>query len=202
MTAHRRTHGKEWEDAGGDVSDGAKQKKRRTDGDEDEEDDLEFEESVRTLTSLLGHAASASSSTHANVGQHPSHSSSGLQGYNIEPLETRVAAISAEIAAAIAQAQSRMYNDDTDDDDEGESGAEDGGREGGGREGGREREGIGLGPVVSGIRDEVPIRRPSGVDEDEEDFPVPLRARRGEAIDVVGGSSSSSNVVVGEKRKR
>ena len=168
-----------------------RQKKRRMDGEgeEDEDEDLEFEESVRTLTSLLGHAASASSNTHSNVGPLSSH-----PGYNIEPLETRVAAISAEIADAIAQAQSRMYEDDLDDDEGDDSGAEDGEGDGGGREGGgREREGIGLGPVVSGIRDELPsgVVRSGFEDGDEDDFPIPLRARRPDA-----------DVGIGEKRKR
>jgi len=91
-----------------------------------------------------------------------------------EPLELRVASISAEIAAAIAQAQARGYDDEEDEDGE-ESGS--------GQEMGT------IGPNTSGIRgvsvSEVAGHgeRSSGIrrgeeDEDSDAFPAPLRARK------------------------
>ena len=92
-----------------------------------------------------------------------------------EPLEVRVASISAEIAAAIAQAQARGYDDEEDEDGE-ESGS--------GQEMGT------IGPNTSGIRG-VSVsdvgghgersnsgRRDGEEEEDSDAFPAPLRARK------------------------
>lgn len=98
-----------------------------------------------------------------------------------------MASISAEIAAALAQAQARAFEDD--DDDEYESGSDLG-----------HAEGSGIGPKTSGIRGESerdPGRSSAEgeregllptVDEEEEDeFPIPLRTRKGkEPVGVIG----------------
>jgi hypothetical protein len=130
--------------------------KKRKITDDDEQD---LAESVRTISALF---------------QAGSNSMLPPQDVN-EPLEVRVASISAEIAAAIAQAQARVYDDEEDEDGE-ESGS--------GQEMGT------IGPNTSGIRG-VSVsdgggqgqRSNSGIGEGEEDddsdaFPVPLRARK------------------------
>lgn len=115
----------------------------------------------------------------------------GLVGPD-DPLEVRVASISAEIAAAIAQAHSRSYDDDDDDEDELEDELAD---ESGDELSCRDT----IGPNTSGIRGRGGIDRPGREDseredeEDEEAFPVPLRARRGR---------DAEGVAAGEKRKR
>lgn len=106
-----------------------------------------------------------------------------------EPLEIRVASISAEIAAAIAQAQSRVYDDEDDEDEDEESGS---GQEMGGPET--------IVPNTSGIRGlgggenrimDKEGRRLVEEDDDSDAFPVPLRARKGK-----------DSPVTGNKRKR
>lgn len=114
-----------------------------------------------------------------------------------EPLEARVASISAEIAAAIAQAQSRVYEDDDEEDEEEDE------ESGSGQEiGGPET----IGPNTSGIRglsdvdrddraaeDEGGLLLADGDEDDDSDaFPIPLRTRKGK--DPVS--------VIGTKRKR
>ena len=125
----------------------------------DEDDEQELAESVRTISALF-----------------QTGNNSVLPPQDIdEPLEVRVASISAEIAAAIAQAQARGYDDEEDEDGE-ESGS--------GQEMGT------IGPNTSGIRG-VSVsdvgghgERPnSGIREGEEEedsdaFPAPLRARK------------------------
>ena len=71
--------------------------KKRKLGDDDDQD---LVESVRTISALFqtGDASASSTDPHA--------------------LETQVASISAELAAAIAQAKSRAYDDDEEDEDE------------------------------------------------------------------------------------
>lgn len=92
-----------------------------------------------------------------------------------------ISSISAEIAAALAQAQVRALAED-DEDDEYESGSDVGHPET-------------IGPRTSGIRGEVAgkdAERESDLppvdEEDEEDeFPIPLRTRKGkEPVGVVG----------------
>lgn len=103
-----------------------------------------------------------------------------------EPLELRVASLTAGVAAAIAQAQSRGYEDDDDDDyDDAE-------------DSGSGREICRTGPNTSGVRGylgENGDRRP-GDDDDEDDdsdaFPLPLRSRKSREI----------LATVGMKRKR
>lgn len=107
-----------------------------------------------------------------------------------EPLEVRVASISAEIAAAIAQAQSRSYEDEEDEEGE-ESGS------------GQEMGAIEMiGPNTSGIRGvSMEERAPHGhkegnfglreEDEDSDAFPAPLRGRKAREL-----------VASGSKRKR
>lgn len=95
-----------------------------------------------------------------------------------------MASISAEIAAALAQAQARAFEDD--DDDDYESGSDIGYVEG-------------IGPKTSGIRGEAgaDTGRSSAereheellptVDEEDDEFLIPLRTRKGkEPVGVVG----------------
>lgn len=114
-------------------------KKRRTEN--EEEFDAELEESVRTLTSILSRASGGSSNgVDTSGGEGSGGGMSGGAGTSGgEPLESRVAAISAEIAAALAQAQARMY--DEGEEDEEETGPEEG------------YAAQSVGPLVSGIRD-------------------------------------------------
>jgi hypothetical protein len=148
-----------------------------------EDDDLELEESVRTI--LLQSGGGAILPTVA--GYVPSQ----------EPLDARVANISAEIVAALAQAQTRIYEEE--DDTESGSGPE------------TARPGV-MRPIASGIggeEDEVETGEHNGVarsmkelsmlldeddgeDDDSDAFPIPLRTRK--AKEPVG--------VVGNKRKR
>lgn len=129
--------------------------------------DLALEESVRTISALFSQTVPRSAEC------------SGSD----EPLESRVASISAEIAAAIAQASSRGL-DGEDEAEEDEIDDEDGeGWSGSGNEM--------VMANTSGIRDSGD----KGVVEDDEDsdtFPIPLRTRKGK----------DSAAVVGTKRKR
>lgn len=115
--------------------------------------------------------------------------SASLSPTSDSALESRVmASISAEIAAALAQAQARAFEDDEDEDYESGSDLE------------RHGTGSGIGPKTSGIRGESgrdPGRSSAEgeregllptVDEEEEDeFPIPLRTRKGkEPVGVVG----------------
>lgn len=145
-----------------------------------EDDDRELAESVRTISALFQSGANTMAPTSTNYV--PSD----------EPLEARVASISAEIAAAIAQAQARVYEDDEDEEDE-ESGS---GQEMGGLET--------IGPNTSGIRgdehgrdgDTRPVGKEGPLLEDEDDdsdaFPIPLRTRKGK----------EPVAIIGTKRKR
>jgi hypothetical protein len=111
-------------------------------------------------------------------------------GRSGEPLEARVASISAEIAAAIAQAQSREYEDE-----------EDGSGSGSGS--GREAPDTEvIGPNTSGIRggensktltsSKLRIAAEDVEEDDSDAFPIPLRTRK---------TAKEGRVVVG-KRKR
>lgn len=95
-----------------------------------------------------------------------------------QPLEARVASISAEIAAAIAHAQSRVY-DDEDEEDEDEDESE------------QEMDGPDIiGPHTSGIRGRDGMKildLENDEDDDSDAFPIPLRTRKGkEALSFVG----------------
>jgi len=123
---------------------------------EDDDDDQELAESVRTISALFQAGGNSIMPSRA--------------GATDEPLEARVASISAEIAAAIAQAQARGYDDDEEEEGE-ESGS---GQEIGGDET--------IGPNTSGIR---------GVSEKEEEedsdaFPAPLRGRKARELTTSG----------------
>ncbi|THH10182.1 hypothetical protein EW145_g1491 [Phellinidium pouzarii] len=161
LTTHMRLHDPTWE-PDPNVRYNFKSKKRKTGEDEDEDEDgedAELDDSVRTFASLLSQAGG--------------------------PLEARVAAISAEIAAAIAQAQALLREEEEDEDEEDEEEEESGSEQG---------EGLQIEPadvrglMVSGVRDEQPHIPPPftaatnnggrGEQDDEEDFPVPLRERR------------------------
>jgi hypothetical protein len=138
--------------------------KRRKIGDED--DDRELEESVRTITALL--ARNDGDGIMEDCGSSEE-----------QPLEARVASISAEIAAAIAHAQSRLYEDEDDEEDD-ESGQEVEGPET-------------IGPNISGIRGDDGLRDGAKIleveeeDDDSDAFPIPLRTRKGkEALALVG----------------
>lgn len=188
-------------------------KKRRLDDaeplnyDEIDEDmiDSEIQKSVKVLTALLSRAKEKEDNGHASTSAGPS---SGRG----EALESRVAAISANIAAAIVQAQKRIAEEADEEADEDDMDSDD------------NAEMDVLGPLVSGIRDELlrPARREAegsnasaggsalmnaiasvtrngggrrnGHDEDEVDFAVPLRERRAS-----GGESQRGT---GRKRKR
>lgn len=148
-----RTHDPTWE-PDPNVKYNFRGKKRKI---TDEDDDQELAESVRTISALF-----------------QTGSNSILPPQDVDdPLEVRVASISAEIAAAIAQAQARGYDDEEDEDEESGSGQE---------------MGTTIGPNTSGIRG-VSVsdvgghgeRPSSGIREEEEDsdaFPAPLRARK------------------------
>jgi hypothetical protein len=128
---------------------------------DDEDDDQELAESVRTISALF------------QAGGNSIMPSRG--GASDEPLEARVASISAEIAAAIAQAQVQGYDDD--EDEEGES-------SGSGQEiGGGET----IGPNTSGIRG---LNEKDGEEEDEDEdsdaFPAPLRGRKARELSTLG----------------
>jgi len=150
-----RTHDPTWE-PDPNVKYNFKGKKRKITDDDDEQD---LVESVRTISALF---------------QAGGNSMLPPEDIN-EPLEVRVASISAEIAAAIAQAQARGYDDEEDEDGE-ESGS--------GQEMGT------IGPNTSGIRG-VSVsdgvghgertnsgRRGGEEDDDSDAFPAPLRARK------------------------
>jgi len=122
---------------------------------DDDDDDAQLAESVRTISALFQAGGKSIGAPDAD-----------------EPLEVRVASISAEIAAAIAQAQSRGYEDEEDEEGE-DSGS---GQEMGGVET--------IGPNTSGIRGSEGLGDKDGIDEleDEDDdsdaFPMPLRSRK------------------------
>ncbi|TFK42581.1 hypothetical protein BDQ12DRAFT_676445 [Crucibulum laeve] len=173
LTSHMRTHDPSWE-PDPNVKYNFKGKRRKVG---EHEDDQELVESVRTLSALFQTGGNVLLPT----------SGDGLPD---QPLEVRVASISAEIAAAIAQAQARPYEDEEDDDEDEESGS---GQEMGGPET--------IGPNTSGIRglggdvtstDKSGHIAVEGDDDDDSDaFPMPLRMRKGREA-----------VVTGTKRKR
>ncbi|KAG6818115.1 hypothetical protein H0H87_000020 [Tephrocybe sp. NHM501043] len=165
LTTHMRTHDPQWE-PDPNVKYNFKGKKRRMN--EEDDDDQELVESVRTISALF--------QAGGNSMQIPSYE---------EPLEVRVASISAEIAAAIAKAQSRIYPDGEDDDDDEQSGS------------GQEIDGPEMiGPNTSGIRgldtgdtrtvEKDSVGRLVEEDDDSDAFPVPLRTRKGKDSPVVG----------------
>lgn len=131
---------------------------------DEEEEDRELAESVRTISALF----QAGGQTML-----PSH-----EADSDEPLAARVASISAEIAAAIAQAQSRGYGEE--DEEEGE-------------DSGSGQEILGtemIGPNTSGIRSgtmEEDEEQEGEEDEDSDAFPAPLRARKAREL-VASGS--------------
>ncbi|KAF5380975.1 hypothetical protein D9615_003956 [Tricholomella constricta] len=168
LTTHMRTHDPSWE-PDPNVKYNFKGKKRRIN--EEEDDDQDLAESVRTISALFQAGGNAILPAAGGA----------LQD---EPLEVRVASISAEIAAAIAQAQSRVYADDEDDDDDAQSGS------------GQEIDGPEMiGPNTSGIRGlgigdirtaDKDGRRLVDEDEDSDAFPAPLRTRKGKDSPVAG----------------
>jgi hypothetical protein len=136
-------------------------------------EDLELQESVRTITALFSQNRGARARPRG------------------EPLEARVASISAEIAAAIAQASSRSLDEEEDEMEEEECIENDDGWYSGheigrpesivpntsGIRGGGEGDGSG-GKGVGGVEDD---------DEDSDTFPIPLRTRKGkEPVSVAG----------------
>ncbi|KAF9532982.1 hypothetical protein CPB83DRAFT_846731 [Crepidotus variabilis] len=168
LTTHMRTHDPNWE-PDPNVKYNFKGKKRKL---SDDEDDQELAESVRTISALFQAGGSMGDSN------------------TDEPLEMRVASISAEIAAAIAQVQSRTYEDEEDEEDE-ESGS---GHEMGGVEtigpntSGIRGEGM-VGPAVTGGMDSGRLSGPGEEEEDSDAFPAPLRLRKArEQLATVSGS--------------
>lgn len=105
-----------------------------------------------------------------------------------QPLETQVASISADIAAALVHAKSRAYEDEyeyEEEEEDDESGHDVDGPET-------------VGPNTSGIRgdngmqDGAKILKVDDDDDDSDAFPVPLRTRKGK----------ESFGIAGTKRKR
>lgn len=158
--------------------------------------DVELEESVRTISALFSQTANA------NVIAPRSAECSGPD----EPLESRVASISAGIAAAIAQASSQALDGEEDVEEDGVE-EEDGNGWGAGS--GNEMDmPESIVPNTSGIRGDggesesgctgadgaggKDIRCVEEDDEDSDTFPIPLRTRKGK----------DSGSVVGMKRKR
>ncbi|KAH7914647.1 hypothetical protein BJ138DRAFT_1123291 [Hygrophoropsis aurantiaca] len=182
LTQHMRTHDPTWE-PDPNIKYNFKAKKQKT---SEEADDLELEESVRTLSALFTQSGSANGNAPRSI----------RAGGPDEPLEARVASISAEIVAAIAQASSRALDDDEleeeegVDDDDGDGWGSGSGHEIGGHES--------IVPNTSGIRGggdagesgRVGGKRAGSVEEDDEDsdtFPIPLRTRKGkESVSLVG----------------
>ncbi|KAF9053693.1 hypothetical protein BDZ89DRAFT_1004683 [Hymenopellis radicata] len=177
LNQHMRTHDPGWV-PDSNVKYSFKTKRRKVVEESDDEDERELEDSVRTISALFHAGGAALSAPHAET--------SGPE----DPLEVRVASISAEIAAAIAQAHARSYDDDDEEEDElaedSQSGDELSCRDT-------------IGPNTSGIRGRGGNGRPGREDsdredeEEEEEFPVPLRVRRGR---------EDEGVTAGEKRKR
>ncbi|KAG6897576.1 hypothetical protein C0992_000164 [Termitomyces sp. T32_za158] len=163
LTTHMRTHDPSWV-PDPNVKYNFKGKKRKTS--EEEEDDHDLAESVRTISALF------------QVGN-----VNDMSPTVDKSLEVRVASISAEIAAAIAKARSRAYTGDEDDDDDEQSGS------------GQEIDGPEItGPNTSGIRglgrgDTRMERHDRGSleeDDDSDAFPVPLRTRKGKESPIAG----------------
>jgi hypothetical protein len=135
-----------------------------------------LQESVRTISALLSQGGARARPR---------------VGVLDEPLEARVASISAEIAAAIAQASSRTLDEDEDEMEE-EEGIDDNDGWYSGHEIGRPESIV---PNTSGIRgsdgDDGGGGKGAGVveddDEDSDTFPIPLRTRKGkEPVSVAG----------------
>jgi hypothetical protein len=136
-----------------------------------------LEESVRTISALFGHSENGIAPSSTDFGSAD------------EPLESRVASISAEIAAAIAQAQARQYEDEEDDDGE-ESELETIGPNTSGIRGASDDRSIGGGMTP---KDAARIVEEEFEDDDGDAFPVPLRTRK---------SGKGNGVGAGGKRKR
>ncbi|KAH7930779.1 hypothetical protein BV22DRAFT_1190893 [Leucogyrophana mollusca] len=188
LTQHMRTHDPTWE-PDPNIKYNFKAKKQKL---SEEADDLELEESVRTISSLFAQSGTANGVA-ARLAE---------AGGPDEPLEARVASISAEIVAAIAQASSRALDEDADeleeeegmDDEDGDGWGSGSGHEIGGHES--------IVPNTSGIRGSgdggesgrigagVGGKRVGSVEEDDEDsdtFPIPLRTRKGkEPVALIG----------------
>ncbi|KAH0830570.1 hypothetical protein J3R83DRAFT_2025 [Lanmaoa asiatica] len=192
LTQHMRTHDPTWE-PDPTIKYSFKAKKQKV---SDETVDLELEESVRTISALFSQTANA------NRIAPQSAECSGPD----EPLESRVASISVEIAAAIAQASSQALDEE---DDVEEDGTEEEDGDGCGAGSGNEMSmAESIVPNTSGIRgdgggsesgctrgDSVGGKSIECVEEDDEDsdtFPIPLRTRKGK----------DPASVVGIKRKR
>ncbi|KIJ69393.1 hypothetical protein HYDPIDRAFT_105995 [Hydnomerulius pinastri MD-312] len=189
LTQHMRTHDPSWE-PDPTIKYNFKAKKQKV---SDDVDDLELEESVRTISALFSQAGGANGITpRSTEGSGPD-----------DPLEARVASISAEIAAAIAQASSRALDADEDEIEE-EEGVDEEDGEGWGSGSGHEIGGPeSIVPNTSGIRGdggggESGCTGGGGVggkgfgsveeeDEDSDTFPIPLRTRKGkEPVSLIG----------------
>ncbi|KAH9951903.1 hypothetical protein B0H21DRAFT_775513 [Amylocystis lapponica] len=175
LTAHMRTHDPTWA-PDPSIKYNFKAKKLRLDGGGDS---LDLEASVRTISALF-----TQSQTEAE-GISPD----SLRLHDGEELEPHMtASISAEIAAALAEAQARIYAEEDDDEGDEESGSESAlegiGQNTSGIRGGAQCAGHGVGlEMIAGL----------GAEEDAEDFPIPLRTRKGKEAVAVG---------TGLKRKR
>lgn len=143
-----------------------KGKKQRLD--DEEEEDRELEESVRTIAALFSQNDGDGTST-------PPESGSAGGG--------ALGTISAEIAAAIAHAQTRTYDEDDEEEDEDDN-----------EESGHEMDHLdSIGPHTSSIRGDNGWKHSTDFwevedeDDDSDAFPVPLRTRKGkEPLPLVG----------------
>ncbi|PCH37949.1 hypothetical protein WOLCODRAFT_135949 [Wolfiporia cocos MD-104 SS10] len=174
LTAHMKTHDATWE-PDPNIKYNFKAKRLKLDSAAEEQ---ALEASVRTISAILAQGTSDAQ----GITPHSLHVPTS------SVLEPRVAAsLSEELAAALAQAHARIYEDEDDEDDE-DSGPEL------------------IGPNTSGIRHEDDILSDGGravglgtdaldgfgLEDDADDFPIPLRARQ----------ASDTTAVTTGKRKR
>jgi len=150
--------------------------KKRKLMDDDEDEERELAESVRTISALLQAGGN-----------------SMLPVRQDQPLAIQMASIGAELAAAIAQVQSgqsRAYEDEEDEEEESGSGHEMRGIETigpntsgirGGNEGDSREKGD-----MTGLQEEEEEEEEMEEDEDSDTFPAPLRARKAREMAATG----------------
>ncbi|KAF8654187.1 hypothetical protein AX16_003716 [Volvariella volvacea WC 439] len=172
LTTHMRTHDPTWE-PDPNVKYSFKGKKRKL-AEEVEVQDLE--ESVRTISALF-HASGAGLFQPVRPPLSPE-----------EPLEARVASISADIAAAIAQAQSQAHEDEEEEVEE-ESGS---GEEIGGPDVTQPKtssiRGVSCDENVDGPAENHRRVQEGEEDDDSDAFPIPLRTRKSRELVASAGS--------------
>ncbi|OCH85307.1 hypothetical protein OBBRIDRAFT_798305 [Obba rivulosa] len=168
LTAHMKTHDPSWE-PDPNIKYNFKAKRLKLD---DPGTEAELEESMRTISAILGHGDAHNvtpGALHIRPGEAP----------QLEPHLTM--SLTAELAQALAEAQAHMYGDEDEDaeyeeyDDEEGSGS------------GLELEGIG--PKTSGIRGrDSPLEDAPLLEDDGEAIAVPLRKRKADTPVAVAGT--------------